>query len=69
MDYTATTTNGSNKINASADNSAAVSIMVNGSTVDNGSSASWRVGENTVTINVSEHGKAPSTYNIIVTKS
>lgn len=68
-DYSATTTNASNKITATADNDAIILVSVNGNAIDNGSSASWNVGSNLVTISVAEPGKAPAEYNVIVTKS
>lgn len=67
--YTATTTNASNKITAVAPQDSVILIEVNGIPVDNGSSASWNAGENTVTISVSEPGKAAAEYEVIVTKS
>ncbi len=69
MDYTATTTNASNKISVSAESNALIRIEVNGNLVENGNSVAWKAGENIVTISVSEPGKAPAEYNIIVTKS
>lgn len=68
-DYTATTNNASNKITTIADEDAEVSISVNGNIIENGTTASWKVGTNTVTINVKKPGIVSGQYNVIVTKS
>lgn len=67
--YTATTTNATNKITAVAvDESAAVSIIVNGTEHVNGTAATWNVGENLVEIIVT-NGTAQRIYEIVVEKS
>ena len=68
-EYTAATTNATNKVTATAAEGASVAITVNGTEIDNGTSAAWVVGENTVTIVVAETGKAAETYTVVVTKS
>lgn len=68
LEYTATTSNASNKVTATpTDPAATISILVGETEVENGSSASWTVGENTLTITVS--GGAPDTvYTVTVTR-
>ena len=68
LEYTATTANASNKVTATpTDPAATISILVGETEVENGSSASWEVGENTLTITVS--GGAPDTvYTVTVTR-
>lgn len=68
-EYTATTTNATNKVTATpTDPYAEVEILLGESTeVENGSSATWSEGENVLTITVS--GGAPDTvYTVTVTK-
>lgn len=66
--YTATTTNATNKITATAqDPDAVITITVGDTTVENGGSASWSAGENTVTV-VVKNGTAEKTYTVTVTK-
>lgn len=68
LNYTATTSNATNTISAAAeDPEATVTITVNGSTIENGSAATWNDGENTVAISV-VNGAKTQTYNITVTK-
>ena len=66
LEYTATTSNASNKVTATpTDEYATVSILCGETEVENGSSASWEVGENTLTSTVS--GGAPDTgYTVTV---
>ena len=70
-EYTATTTNASNKVTAAAADDTAVISIKNGSTdVTNGGNASWATGENVLTIKVSD-GNGPTlekTYTVTVTK-
>lgn len=68
LEYTATTTNDTNKVTATAtDPYAEIEILVGETEIENGSSATWAGGENTVTITVS--GGAPDTvYTVTVTK-
>lgn len=69
LNYTATTTNDTNKITATpADEEAEVVITVNGAEVDNESPATWVVGENVVVITVT-NGDAETVYTVIVTKT
>lgn len=66
--YTAETSNATNAITATAaDESAGVSITVNGDSLTNGSSATWEDGENTVVITVTNGGSS-KTYMVVVTK-
>lgn len=65
--YTASTSNATNTITATAADGATASIKVNGSTITNGGSASWNTGANTVTVTVTKNG-ATRTYTVTVTK-
>ena len=67
--YTATTSNASNKVTATAeDEEATVAITLGESTeVENGGSATWAEGENTLTIVVT-NGTETETYTVTVTK-
>lgn len=60
-EYTTTTSNNSNKITATSDGD--VSITVNGTAHENGTSATWQTGENTVVVTVGS-----KTYTVTVTK-
>lgn len=67
--YTATTTNASNTVTASAKKPQAVIAITNGETpVTNGQSATWASGANTLTINVT-YGTSAMTYTVAVTKT
>ena len=67
--YTASTTNATNKITATpATNTAAVEITVGETVIENGSAATWNVGENVVAIKVTD-GEAEKTYTVTVTKT
>lgn len=68
LEYTATTSNATNKVTATAtDPYAEIEILVGETEIENGESASWEVGENTLTITVS--GGAPDTvYTVTVTR-
>ena len=68
LEYTATTANATNKVTATPTDPYATVAILNGETeVENGESASWAEGENTLTITVS--GGAPDTvYTVTVTK-
>lgn len=69
MDYTATTTNDTNKITATpANEDAVVVIKVNNEVVESGSSATWDDGENEVVITVTV-GDEETVYTVIVTKT
>ena len=68
VEYTATTTNATNKVTATATDENADILIMNGDTeVENGSSASWDVGDNVLTITVSEYG-AETVYTVTVTR-
>ena len=69
MEYTATTTNATNKVTATpTDPAATVVIMLGETEIENGESATWEIGENELTITVS--GGAPDTvYTVAVTKT
>ena len=67
--YTAETANGTNTITATAaDEEAEVSITVNGTAVTSGTSATWRDGQNVVSVVVT-NGSATNAYTVVVTKS
>ena len=67
-EYTASTSNATNTITATAaDNTAAIVVAVNGNSLTNGSAASWNNGENTVVITVTK-GSSSKTYTVTVTK-
>ena len=69
-EYSATTTNATNTVTAIAsDENAEVNILLNGSTaVASGTPATWVVGQNDLTITVT-NGDAVKTYMVTVTKS
>lgn len=68
-EYTATTGNATNKVTATpADETATVEILVGETEIENGSAATWEVGENTVTITV-EDGDVSKVYTVTVTKT
>ncbi|MBP5270257.1 MAG: hypothetical protein ILO42_04785 [Clostridia bacterium] len=67
MEYTATTTNATNKVTATpTDDTAEVEILLGETEIENGSSATWSEGENVLTITVT--GTSDSTvYTVTVT--
>lgn len=66
--YTASTSNATNTVTATAaDPAAGVVITVNGDSVTNGSSVTWDDGENEVVVTVM-NGGAVKTYQVAVTK-
>lgn len=67
--YTATTSNASNTITATAGDGVTVAIDVDGNAVTSGSSYTWETGENVVTITCTGSGMAPQTYTVVVTAS
>ena len=68
-EYTATTTNATNKVTATpADETAEVEILVGETEIENGASATWAAGENTVTVTVTD-GTVSKAYTVTVTKS
>ena len=67
-EYTATTSNASNVVTATAaDDNAVVSVAVNGTAVAIGSSATWQNGENELVVTVT-NGSASIVYTVTVTK-
>lgn len=69
LEYAVETTNATNKVTATPTTEGDTVVIMNGETeVTNGSSASWSVGENTLTITVGE-GSGATTYTVTVTKS
>ena len=67
-EYTATTSNATNKVTATPeDESAAVTIMLGDTEITSGESATWEVGENVLEITVT-NGEAEKTYTVTVTK-
>lgn len=68
-EYTAATTNATNTVTATAEDSdAVVTIMLGETEIENGTAATWAEGENTLTITVA-NGDAVKTYTVAVTKS
>ena len=69
LEYTATTTNATNKVTATpTDDTAEVTIMLGETEIENGESATWEEGENELVITVT--GTADSTvYTVTVTAS
>lgn len=69
--YTAATTNASNVVSAiPAEAAATVKVKVGSKEIDNGTSATWESGSNTVSIEVTAaDGTTTKTYTITVTKS
>lgn len=67
VEYTATTSNATNKITATpTDADADVEILVGSTEIQNGGTATWTEGENVVTITVSEYG-GETVYTVTVT--
>lgn len=62
--YTATTTAATNKITATVSNGGTATVKVNGAAIENGGTATWVAGENTVKVTVGE-----TEYTVTVTKS
>jgi len=68
-EYTAATTNSTNKITATAeDEGATVTIESDDATIAADGTATWETGENVVTITVT-NGEAEEVYTVTVTKS
>ena len=67
--YTATTSNATNKVTATAADGADVTIMLGETEMENGTAATWADGENTLTVTVAEDGKTDGVYTVTVTKS
>lgn len=67
--YTATTTNATNNITATPeDASATVEISNGGTTVANGTAATWVEGDNTLTVTVT-NGAVQKVYTVTVNKT
>ena len=73
LEYTASTTNASNKITAVTDDpSAVIEIDLDGEAVGNGTSPTWASGENIVTITVTDKNttdNSETVYVVTVTKT
>lgn len=68
LNYSASTSNATNTINAEAvEDEAEVIIKVNNTVVESGSSATWQTGSNAVTITVT-NGSQSKNYTVVVTK-
>lgn len=69
--YTTTTSNATNTITAvPSEAGAEIHVLVNDTEIDNGTSATWQTGSNTVKINVTAaDGKTTKSYTVAVTKS
>lgn len=66
-EYTAETSNATNKITATPKAESFTVTILNGETeVENGASATWAEGENTVTVTVSD-GENENVYTVTVT--
>lgn len=69
LEYSATTENATNKVTATPTDDTATVVILNGETeVENGTSASWEEGENTLTITVSGNGAEDTVYTVTVTR-
>lgn len=67
-EYTAATSNATNKVTAEAENAGdTVTITVNDVEIDSGDSAEWESGENEVVITVEDPAGASETYAVTVT--
>jgi hypothetical protein len=73
LEYTATTTNASNKITATAtDPTAVISINLDGTAINNETSPTWASGDNIVTITVTDENTtedSETVYVVTVTKT
>ena len=68
LEYTAETTDDSNKVTATAtDETAEIEIMLGETEITNGGDATWEEGENVLTITVTA-GSYDSEYTVTVTK-
>ena len=68
-EYTAATTNATNKVTATPENEEAdLTIKVGDTEIDNEGSATWAEGSNTLTVKV-DCGDETETYTVTVTKS
>ncbi len=66
--YTATTSNATNTVSASAPSGTSVTIKVNGSNHTSGQSATWVSGTNAVVVTATK-GSSTKTYTVTVTKT
>lgn len=66
--YTAETSNATNTVTATAGEGVDVVITVNGNSLTNGSAATWKEGENLVSVQLAS-ASGMNTYSITVTKS
>lgn len=66
--YSATTSNASNVVNATADDAATITLKVNNASASIGSSVTWQSGDNIVSITVT-NGDNSKTYTVVVTKA
>ena len=67
--YTVTTSAATNKVTATPEDENATVVILNGETeVTSGDSASWTVGENTLTVTVTNGGEE-QVYTVVVTRS
>lgn len=67
-EYTANTTNDTNKVTATAEGDVEISITLNGEEFENETSATWQAGDNVLVIVASKAGTTSTTYNVTVTK-
>ena len=68
FEYATTTSNSTNKITATAEDGATVTILNGETPVESGESATWEDGANTVTITVEKEGYEDGVYTVVVTK-
>lgn len=68
-EYTAGTSNATDKVTATADESLTISIELNGAEFTNGSDATWDAGENTLEITVTNSASASKVYTVTITKA
>ena len=66
-EYTASTSNATNAVSATASSGATATIKANGTTIDSGDSVSWNTGTNTVVVVVTQD-TVSKTYTVTVTK-
>lgn len=67
LEYTASTSNATNMISVVPTTGSLASVKVNGKKVQNGAAAAWEIGENTVSITVTNGDKSKA-YAVTVTK-
>ena len=67
LEYTASTSNATNSISVVPTTGSLATVKVNGRKVQNGSAATWRTGENVVSITVT-NGEKSRAYSVTVTK-